>query len=91
MAGEIKFRLDQIKKVLSDKTLAQTGFSFFVQTTPRKTGNAQNNTDLVGNTIYADYKYAQRLDNGWSKQAPKGMTGPTIKHVQEYIKRQEKK
>jgi hypothetical protein len=91
MAGEIKFRLDQIKKDLNDKKLAQTGFTFFVQTTPRKTGNAQNSTDLVGNTIYADYKYAQRLDNGWSKQAPRGMTEPTMKHVQQYIKRQENK
>jgi hypothetical protein len=91
MAGEINFRLDQIKRVLSDKTLAQTGFTFFVQTTPRRSGNAQNSTDLLGNTIVADYKYAQRLDQGYSRQAPKGMTGPTLKHVQQYIKRQEKK
>jgi hypothetical protein len=91
MAGELVFRLDQIKKDLKDRVLAKVALDQFVIETPRKTGNAQNNTYLKGNTIYANYPYAQRLEDGWSKQAPKGMVEPTIKHVQQYIKRQEKK
>jgi hypothetical protein len=91
MAGEINFRLDQIKKDLKDQKIAKVGYDFFVQTTPRKTGNAQNSTFLKANVIYANYPYAQRLDDGWSKQAPKGMTEPTLKHVEKYIKRQENK
>ena len=90
MAGEIKFRLDQIKKDLSDQKIARVGYNFFVQTTPIRSGNARNKTDLKANIISANYPYAQRLDEGYSPQAPKGMTEPTIKHVQKYIKRQEK-
>jgi hypothetical protein len=48
----------------------------FVSLTPRRSGNAQRNTRLVNNVIHADYAYAQRLDTGWSSQAPNGMTIP---------------
>ena len=49
----------------------------FVKLTPIKTGNARSRTKLVGNkVIEANYAYAQRLDQGWSKQAPNGMTKP---------------
>jgi hypothetical protein len=49
----------------------------FISLTPIKTGNARSNTGLVGkNTISANYAYAQRLDQGWSGQAPRGMTQP---------------
>ena len=48
----------------------------FIALTPIDTGNARRNTQLVGQTIQASYPYAQRLDQGWSKQAPRGMTQP---------------
>jgi hypothetical protein len=49
----------------------------FVRLTPIRTGNARRHTHLVGNkTIEANYPYATRLDHGWSKQAPNGMTKP---------------
>lgn len=49
----------------------------FVSLTPVKTGNARRNTHLVNNsTIEASYAYAQRLDEGHSRQAPNGMTKP---------------
>lgn len=49
----------------------------FVALTPIDTGNARSRTKLVGNdTIEANYPYAQRLDQGWSKQAPNGMVKP---------------
>lgn len=49
----------------------------FVSLTPIKTGNARSRTRLVNNkTIEANYPYAQRLDQGWSRQAPNGMVKP---------------
>jgi hypothetical protein len=49
----------------------------FVALTPIDTGNARSRTRLVGNdTIEANYPYAQRLDQGHSRQAPYGMVKP---------------
>jgi hypothetical protein len=49
----------------------------FVKLTPIRSGNARRNTYLRGNdTIAANYAYAQRLDEGHSRQAPDGMTKP---------------
>jgi endonuclease YncB( thermonuclease family) len=91
MAGEIQFRLDKIKKDLNDRQLAKVAYDQFVLTTPIRSGNARDRTGLKNNVILANYPYAQRLDDGYSRQAPKGMTEPTLKHVQQYIKRQENK
>jgi hypothetical protein len=59
--------------------------------TPVKSGNARRKTTLQGNTIKANYPYAQRLDEGYSKQAPKGMTKPwelwLQKHLDKLMKR----
>lgn len=58
--------------------LPQQTLQEFVQNTPKKTGNARSKTKLVGNsTINAGYPYARRLDNGYSKQSPRGMIKPT--------------
>ena len=47
------------------------------ETTPIKTGNARRNTVLKnGKSIVGDYPYSGRLDDGWSKQAPNGMSKP---------------
>jgi hypothetical protein len=53
--------------------------------TPVKSGNARKRTTLRGNTIQANYPYAQRLDEGYSKQAPKGMTKPWEQWLQKYL------
>lgn len=70
-------------------------FDFFVRTTPIKTGNARRSTSLNNNEIDANYPYAGKLDNGYSKQAPKGMTEPALKEltrlVNQYINRIGKK
>lgn len=59
----------------------------FVSLTPIRSGNARNNTRLRGNsTIEANYPYAQRLDEGWSKQAPIGMTRPFEAWVKQKVK-----
>ena len=70
------------------KNLPQEAYNYFVSITPIAKingGNARRSTDLRGNTIVADYAYAQRLDTGWSKQAPKGMTQPTERFIDREI------
>ena len=90
MSGEINKRLEELKTLLNRDQLAKVAYKEFYRTTPIRSGNAKANTDLRNNRIEADYPYAQRLDEGWSKQAPRGMTEPTIKYIKEYIKKQEK-
>lgn len=90
MAGEINKRLKELKTNLDPKVLAREAYNKFYATTPVRTGNARSSTDLRNNQIEANYPYAQRLDDGYSKQAPRGMTEPTIEHIRNYIKKQEK-
>lgn len=90
MAGEISKRIDQLNKALNPQQLAKEAYRFFRETTPVKTGNARRNTHLTGDSIQGDYPYATRLDNGYSKQAPNGMSRPTQQFVQDYISKQSK-
>lgn len=61
--------------------------TFFVNVTPVRSGNARRRTSLKGNIIDANYPYAQRLDDGWSRQAPRGMVKPTIAFIKRLVKR----
>ena len=84
-------KLDELSKALSPDQLASEAYNYFRSITPIAPvngGNARRNTRLVGDEIRADYAYATRLDNGWSRQAPNGMSEPTTKFIQEYIKKQ---
>ena len=69
----------------------KTLYPYYVNKTPIRSGNARNRTKLQRNTISSKYAYAGRLDEGWSKQAPKGFTEPSIdqldKLIENYIKR----
>jgi hypothetical protein len=87
MAGEFKFRLDQIKKDLDPVRMASLAYPVFMSNTPRRTGNAQSNTILRKDAIEANYPYAKRLDEGYSNLKPDGMTKPTAKWFQQYIRR----
>jgi hypothetical protein len=82
--GDVINMFEENIRKLTPKLLDDT-YKFFVKATPIRSGNARRNTNLnkQKNTIEADYAYAGRLNNGWSKQAPDGMTEPTI----EYMKR----
>lgn len=69
-------------------------YDYFKAETPIRSGNARSNTKKqLGGTsvgksrILADYAYADRLDNGWSSQAPDGMSEPTIRFIEEKIDR----
>jgi hypothetical protein len=61
---------------------------FFVKETPIRSGNARRNTTLKNKKeIVANYPYAKRLDEGYSKQSPEGMTQPTMDFIaDEFIK-----
>lgn len=65
----------------------QLAHNFFVRVTPKDTGNARNKTKLAGDTIQANYPYATRLNKGWSRQAPSGMTMPTMEYIRALLRR----
>ncbi len=58
------------------RALPRQAHAEFVDLTPVRSGNARRRTSLSTNTIIANYPYAQRLDQGYSSQAPQGMTRP---------------
>jgi hypothetical protein len=76
--------LDKAKQELD--LIANKSFDFFVKNTPVRSGNARRNTRLVQKkTIVANYPYAERLDEGYSRQSPKGMTEPTQDYIQKTL------
>lgn len=68
------------------KQAMKAALPIFVEYTPIRTGNARRHTTLKNDEIVAAYPYAQRLDNGYSKQSPRGMTIPTKKEMIKIIK-----
>jgi hypothetical protein len=83
-----KARVAYIKKTITAKNLVDAGFPVFVTNTPVKTGNARRHTSKSSSTIDAVYPYAQRLDRGYSRQSPDGMTKPTLAAIRAYIAKQ---
>lgn len=75
----------KIKKDLT--TVPNQAYNYWESQTPVRSGNARRSTVLQGKTIKAKYPYAQRLDEGYSKQAPKGMSEPTTKFVTALLKK----
>jgi hypothetical protein len=85
--GAINRELDKIKRDL--KAYPAEALTEFKRLTPIARingGNARRRTTLRNNAIEAEYPYAQRLDQGWSKQAPKGMTEPFGKWLERKVK-----
>jgi hypothetical protein len=81
---KITGQVDKIKLQL--QLVPKEAYREFVSLTPMRSGNARRNTSLQGNQIQANYPYAQRLDEGWSKQAPRGMIEPWTKWLENRIK-----
>jgi hypothetical protein len=86
MASNCVARLNKVLNTVNDQKITDVAYKAFVKNTPVRSGNARRNTRKSGNAIDANYAYAQRLE-GWSKQAPKGMTEPTIEEVRDYVYR----
>lgn len=76
--GKITARFDR---------LPNDAYKYWKKITPVKTGNARRRTRLQGSKIKANYQYAVPLDNGWSKQAPRGMSEPTERYIKKRIAR----
>ena len=74
VTNNISKYINDIKKDLAK--IPQEAHKEFVQLTPIDQGNARRRTTLNKDVITANYPYAQRLDSGYSKQAPKGMVKP---------------
>jgi hypothetical protein len=81
---KVSTKLKKIEKKL-DK-VPDEAHKVFVANTPIRSGNARRNTKLQKDTIKANYPYAKRLDEGYSKQAPDGMVKPTVEFIRKRIK-----
>lgn len=90
----ISGQLLQIRKEL--QKVPAEGLIQYKKLTPIDKGNARRKTTLQGDTIKADYAYAEVLDKGrhmtnrgmrGSEQAPQGMTKPFNKWFDERIKK----
>lgn len=57
----------------------------FQKNTPIRTGYARAHTFEEPSSIVADYPYATFLEQGRSKQAPRGMIEPTTEFVKRLI------
>ena len=96
MANEIKLDVSIKNTIASDlkriqrqlDKLPEEAYKFFKAQTPIRSGNARRKTrlDKGKEEIVADYPYAERLDTGYSKQAPKGMTKPTEQYIKKRLK-----
>ena len=62
-------------------------YDVWYQNTPVRSGNARKRTRLVGSQIQAKYAYAQRLDEGYSRQSPQGMSEPTRRFIEQATQR----
>jgi hypothetical protein len=86
VATNIANRLNKVLGTLNSRHLAQFAHKRFVVHTPIRSGNARRSTRLQGTTIEADYPYAQRLEDNYSKQTKgKGIVEPTIEDVRQHI------
>lgn len=79
-------RMRSINRAL--KKVPQRAYEKFKSVTPIRTGNAKRSTKLVNKeTIFANYPYAERLDKGYSRQAPVGMSIPTFALIKRLVRR----
>ena len=81
MKVSVKITNDYVTASVNEKVkrlqlLPNQGLEEFRKLTPKDTGRARRETILVKETIVADYPYAQPLNKGTSKQAPRGITEP---------------
>ena len=75
-AGRIQAKVDKVPKM---------AFAYWRKITPKLTGNAKRKTVLKGDTIHARYPYAEVLDEGYSRKAPRGMSLPTFEYIKKIM------
>ncbi len=89
VTSDVKQEMAAYSKVAS--AVAKRSYEYFKSITPIQSGNARRNTRLNDTTIEANYAYADKLDKGSSRQAPKGMTEPTVQKMDKYLEEEFKK
>ena len=91
-----KVNLQQFNKQMSKALHALDDLPEFAEKTMRaftpiaavRGGNARRNTNLQGNTVTADYPYAQRLEDNYSPQTKgQGIIAPTEAAIQREVDR----
>lgn len=82
-----KITSDLDKKIKELDQIPRQAYNFFKAETPIRSGRARRNTFLKKDTIEARYPYAERLDNGYSRQAPNGMSKPTEAFIKQTVDR----
>jgi hypothetical protein len=82
-----KISKDLDKKIKELDLVPRQAYNFFKAETPIRSGRARKNTILRKDIIEARYPYAERLDNGYSKQAPNGMSKPTEAFIKQTVDR----
>lgn len=75
---DLERKIDKLKSDAAD---------YFKDVTPIRTGNARSKTRRDRDAIKANYHYATKLNEGYSRQSPKGMTEPTIEFIQDQVRR----
>ena len=79
-------QMTNAKKAFND--LPEFAEAAMKKNTPYASGNARRNTNLQGNTVVANYPYAQRLEDNWSSQTQgEGIIAPTEKMIQDEVNR----
>ena len=86
---EVQRMFDELEDMPKD--VMKASYKFYKNETPVRSGNARNKTKLRNKQIKSGYPYAGKLDEGWSKQAPKGMTEPTIDYIDDQIEKEVRK
>lgn len=90
----MKFKMTKVRDTISDdlsrlqkvyEQLPEVALEAWKKNTPKDTGNARNKTRLQNDVIVANYDYAQRLDKGYSKKSPRGMSKPTEEEIIRYL------
>lgn len=82
-----KMTRDLSQRIQALDQLPKQAYEYWVKITPKDSGNARRKTRLNNDTIVAAYPYAQRLDQGWSKQAEDGMSKPTEREIKKIADR----
>jgi hypothetical protein len=85
MALKGSLRLELIAKNITSEKLVDVGYPVFVAHTTKRSGNARSHTKKGQDEIRAEYPYAKKLDAGYSKENPAGMTKPTVDAIRKYI------
>ena len=92
--GSIKLNQRDVSKLYEeiDRSIEKSfelTHTYFKRVTPKKSGNARRNTIEkkrgADYSIIGNYDYSERLDTGWSKQAKKGMTKPSLRYLEKQL------